>query len=152
MLQNIGPEDIVDGNPVLTLGLIWTVILRFQIQDISVDELSAKDALLLWCKKKTRGYKAVNVRPPPQGARLIPATYVVSLALQVSPTPRATPTPCVLGLCTGGQLSQVVGGRSRLLRAHPRAPPGPDRLRLAPSRGRGTCIVCVSDCIAADPD
>ena len=93
MLQNIGPEDIVDGNPVLTLGLIWTVILRFQIQDISVDELSAKDALLLWCKKKTRGYKAVNVRPPPQGARLIPATYVVSLALQVSPTPRATPTP-----------------------------------------------------------
>ena len=65
MLQNIGPEDIVDGNPVLTLGLIWTVILRFQIQDISVDELSAKDALLLWCKKKTRGYKAVNVRPPP---------------------------------------------------------------------------------------
>ena len=54
-LENIGPNDIVDGNPVLTMGLLWTIILRFEIQDISVDELSAKDALLLWVKKKTKG-------------------------------------------------------------------------------------------------
>ena len=27
-LENIGAEDIVDGNPRLTLGLIWTIILR----------------------------------------------------------------------------------------------------------------------------
>lgn len=27
-LENIGPHDIVDGNPSLTLGLIWTIILR----------------------------------------------------------------------------------------------------------------------------
>ena len=63
----------MDGNPVLTLGLIWTVILRFQIQDISVDELSAKDALLLWCRKKTRGYKNVNVRPRSHAAASPPA-------------------------------------------------------------------------------
>lgn len=27
-LENIGPHDIVDGNSSLTLGLIWTIILR----------------------------------------------------------------------------------------------------------------------------
>jgi hypothetical protein len=37
-LENIGAHDIVDGNPSLTLGLIWTIILRFQIHDIDIDE------------------------------------------------------------------------------------------------------------------
>ena len=31
-LENLGSHDIVDGNSRLTLGLIWTIILRFQIQ------------------------------------------------------------------------------------------------------------------------
>ncbi|KAG8249076.1 Microtubule-actin cross-linking factor 1, isoforms 1/2/3/5 [Homalodisca vitripennis] len=31
-LVNIRAEDIVDGNPKLTLGLIWTIILHFQIR------------------------------------------------------------------------------------------------------------------------
>lgn len=35
-LENIGPHDIVDGNPSLTLGLIWTIILRFQIEIVLV--------------------------------------------------------------------------------------------------------------------
>jgi dystonin len=30
-LVNIRSEDIVDGNPKLTLGLIWTIILHFQV-------------------------------------------------------------------------------------------------------------------------
>jgi spectrin beta len=30
-LENIGAQDIVDGNARLTLGLIWTIILRFQV-------------------------------------------------------------------------------------------------------------------------
>jgi len=60
-LVQIGPEDIVDGNLKLILGMIWTIILRFQIQDISMEELSAKEGLLLWCKKKTEGYKDVKV-------------------------------------------------------------------------------------------
>ena len=31
-LESIGAEDIVDGNPRLILGLIWTIILRFQVK------------------------------------------------------------------------------------------------------------------------
>ncbi|KAK6296962.1 hypothetical protein J4Q44_G00331040 [Coregonus suidteri] len=30
-LENVGSHDIVDGNHRLTLGLIWTIILRFQM-------------------------------------------------------------------------------------------------------------------------
>ncbi|XP_050407107.1 spectrin beta chain isoform X3 [Patella vulgata] len=67
-LENMGAHDIVDGSSRLTLGLIWTIILRFQIQDITFEESdnsetkSAKDALLLWCQMKTAGYPNVNVR------------------------------------------------------------------------------------------
>uniref|UniRef100_A0A8C4N5U4 Spectrin beta chain n=1 Tax=Eptatretus burgeri TaxID=7764 RepID=A0A8C4N5U4_EPTBU len=66
-LENMGSHDIVDGNHRLILGLIWTIILRFQIQDISVEtedsreRKSAKDALLLWCQMKTAGYSNVNI-------------------------------------------------------------------------------------------
>lgn len=30
-LVNIRPDEIVDGNPKLTLGLIWIIILNFQV-------------------------------------------------------------------------------------------------------------------------
>eukprot|EP01120_Amphizonella_sp_Union-15-10_P001179 TRINITY_DN1122_c0_g1_i8.p1 TRINITY_DN1122_c0_g1~~TRINITY_DN1122_c0_g1_i8.p1 ORF type:complete len:875 (-),score=266.28 TRINITY_DN1122_c0_g1_i8:53-2542(-) len=61
-LVGIGAEDIVDGNLTLILGLIWTIILRFQIQDISEEELSAKEGLLLWVQKKTKPYDNVDVK------------------------------------------------------------------------------------------
>ncbi|NXC77315.1 SPTB1 protein, partial [Anhinga anhinga] len=66
-LENMGSHDIVDGNHRLVLGLIWTIILRFQIQDIILptpegkETRSARDALLLWCQMKTAGYPHVNV-------------------------------------------------------------------------------------------
>ncbi|XP_046502895.1 spectrin beta chain, erythrocytic [Equus quagga] len=66
-LENMGSHDIVDGNHRLVLGLIWTIILRFQIQDIVVqtqegrETRSAKDALLLWCQMKTADYPQVKV-------------------------------------------------------------------------------------------
>uniref|UniRef100_A0A672PWB5 Actinin alpha 3b n=1 Tax=Sinocyclocheilus grahami TaxID=75366 RepID=A0A672PWB5_SINGR len=61
-LVSIGAEEIVDGNLKMTLGMIWTIILRFAIQDISVEETSAKEGLLLWCQRKTAPYRNVNVQ------------------------------------------------------------------------------------------
>jgi len=60
-LVGIGAEEICDENLKLILGTIWTIILRFDIQDISVEEMSAKDALLLWCQRKTATYNDVKV-------------------------------------------------------------------------------------------
>ncbi|CAD5232643.1 unnamed protein product [Bursaphelenchus xylophilus] len=61
-LVSVGAEEVVDGNVKLTLGLIWTIILRFAIQEISVGEHSARDGLLLWCQRKTEPYEDVNVQ------------------------------------------------------------------------------------------
>ncbi|WP_187787984.1 hypothetical protein, partial [Salmonella sp. S146_54837] len=60
-LVSIGAEEIVDGNLKMTLGMIWTIILRFAIQDISVEDQSSKEGLLLWCQRKTAPYRNVNV-------------------------------------------------------------------------------------------
>ncbi|VDM31473.1 unnamed protein product [Hydatigera taeniaeformis] len=74
-LENIGAHDIVDGNNRIILGLIWTIILRFQVQNISVIERvrhvghedaiglrrNSTEALLLWCKAKTQAYPNVSV-------------------------------------------------------------------------------------------
>ncbi|XP_055530757.1 dystonin isoform X41 [Wyeomyia smithii] len=63
-LVNIRAEDIVDGNPKLTLGLIWTIILHFQISDIVVgqeDNLTAREALLRWARLSTAKYPGVRV-------------------------------------------------------------------------------------------
>lgn len=49
-LASIGAEEIVDGNLKLTLGMIWTVIHLFSIQEINFDDTSAKDGLLKWCQ------------------------------------------------------------------------------------------------------
>lgn len=35
-LVNIRNDDIADGNPKLTLGLIWTIILHFQVDGYAV--------------------------------------------------------------------------------------------------------------------
>ncbi|XP_050806455.1 dystonin isoform X8 [Gopherus flavomarginatus] len=63
-LVNIRNDDITDGNPKLTLGLIWTIILHFQISDIHVtgqsEDMSAKERLLLWTQQTTEGYAGIR--------------------------------------------------------------------------------------------
>ncbi|XP_072247230.1 dystonin isoform X12 [Leuresthes tenuis] len=63
-LVNIRNDDITDGNPKLTLGLIWTIILHFQISEIHVtgesEDMTAKERLLLWSKQITDGYVGVR--------------------------------------------------------------------------------------------
>ncbi|XP_067862613.1 microtubule-actin cross-linking factor 1 isoform X16 [Heptranchias perlo] len=63
-LVNIRNDDITDGNPKLTLGLIWTIILHFQISEIYVSgesgDMSAKEKLLLWTQKLTEGYPGLK--------------------------------------------------------------------------------------------
>lgn len=39
--------EIVDGNVKMTLGMIWTIILRFAIQDISVEGVCSRRLLKL---------------------------------------------------------------------------------------------------------
>lgn len=62
--MNIRNDDITDGNPKLTLGLIWTIILHFQISDIHVtgesEDMSAKERLLLWTQQATEGYAGIR--------------------------------------------------------------------------------------------
>jgi hypothetical protein len=48
------------GNPKLTLGLTWTIILHFQIEQIVVkdedSDLAGKKALLKWAQENVDGY------------------------------------------------------------------------------------------------
>ncbi|XP_053287892.1 plectin isoform X5 [Pleuronectes platessa] len=67
-LVNIRNDDIADGNPKLTLGLIWTIILHFQVSiaiaDIQVngqsEDMTAKEKLLLWSQRMTDGYQGIR--------------------------------------------------------------------------------------------
>jgi len=68
-LENIGATDIYNYNKKLILGLIWTLILHYQIAGLQVDEekkeaqkskkkkqKGGKALLLDWLKKQTAGY------------------------------------------------------------------------------------------------
>ncbi|XP_073928809.1 utrophin isoform X2 [Castor canadensis] len=66
-LVNIGGIDIVDGNPKLTLGLLWAIILHWQVKDVMKDIMSdlqqtnSEKILLSWVRQTTRPYDHVNV-------------------------------------------------------------------------------------------
>eukprot|EP00808_Paulinella_micropora_P014434 g10107.t1 len=55
-LENIGANDIHEGNGKLILGLIWTLILRYQI-NLGGDGSSPKQDLLDWVNRQTAPYR-----------------------------------------------------------------------------------------------
>jgi len=50
-----GSEQICDGGSMM-LGLIWIFILRYSVGDISEEDKSAKEGLLLWVRKVLKPY------------------------------------------------------------------------------------------------
>eukprot|EP00731_Ephydatia_muelleri_P017641 Em0010g739a len=58
-LVNIGPEDIYEGNLKLILGLIWSLILKYQIKS-SGRGLSTKKAMLQWINVLIGMYRIEN--------------------------------------------------------------------------------------------
>jgi len=57
-LVGVGGTDIVDGNLKLILGLIWTIILRYQIQ--VAEGNSARAELLEWVRQRIPEYNINN--------------------------------------------------------------------------------------------
>ncbi|XP_041114936.1 dystrophin isoform X1 [Polyodon spathula] len=66
-LVNIGGADIVDGNHKLTLGLIWSIILHWQVKDVmknimaGLQQTNSEKILLSWVRQSTQDYQEVNV-------------------------------------------------------------------------------------------
>lgn len=60
-LVNIGALDVYDGSIKQILGLVWTMILRFEVEDIEIDGISGKKGLLLWCQTVTKSYDNVHI-------------------------------------------------------------------------------------------
>jgi len=62
-LVGIGNRSIFEGNITLILGLLWTIILRFQVQEIEIAGVSGKKGLIMWAKKNTKHRKPeVNIK------------------------------------------------------------------------------------------
>ncbi|XP_075446382.1 dystrophin isoform X4 [Ascaphus truei] len=66
-LVNIGSSDIVDGNHKLILGLIWSIILHWQVKDVmkglmaNLQQSNSEKILLSWVRQSTSNYPQVNV-------------------------------------------------------------------------------------------
>ncbi|XP_065199160.1 microtubule-actin cross-linking factor 1-like isoform X3 [Sycon ciliatum] len=59
---NITSTDILDGNPKLTLALVWRLILHYQLSNSgSVGLAELKQVILEWCQNVTEGYDGVQV-------------------------------------------------------------------------------------------
>ncbi|XP_072152791.1 dystrophin, isoforms A/C/F/G/H isoform X4 [Bemisia tabaci] len=67
-LVNISSNDIVDGNPKLTLGLVWSIILHWQVhyhlKDLmsELQQTNLEKTLLAWCRLNCADYTGVDIR------------------------------------------------------------------------------------------
>ncbi|KAL7713425.1 Calponin-homology (CH) domain-containing protein [Entamoeba marina] len=57
-LVNIDSQNIVDGHLTLILGLLWTLILKYQIAQNKMD--ASKNALLEWVNSKLKSHQIKN--------------------------------------------------------------------------------------------
>jgi hypothetical protein len=58
----IAASDILEAKDRrVVMGMVWILISKFAIDDISEEQKTAKEGLLLWCKKKTKGYAGCNI-------------------------------------------------------------------------------------------
>lgn len=57
---NLKQGNLLDGNFTMMCGMVWNIILDYNIKGISVEDKNAKTGLLLWCQKKTKDYKGIN--------------------------------------------------------------------------------------------
>ncbi len=74
-LDIIGGDDIANGNEKLTLGLMWIIISKFQVDDIILDGVSGKV-----CRRGCRS-------GPPSASMPSPLFVVGAFAIR-NPTPR----------------------------------------------------------------
>ncbi len=64
-LVNIGSDDLLVGNRRITLGLIWRLILKYQINSgESKDIKAAKEDLLAWIREKLKQGPYSHLQPP----------------------------------------------------------------------------------------
>jgi len=60
MTLSPSPENLVDGNEKIMLGMLWAIMSKFlKIGDD--DDLNAQDALLMWMQNQVNEYKGVHV-------------------------------------------------------------------------------------------
>merc|ERR1719273_328220 len=57
---NLKQVNILEGDFRMMAGMVWNIILDYNIKGISVEDKNAKTGLLLWCQKKTKDYKGVE--------------------------------------------------------------------------------------------
>lgn len=75
-LVNIRAEDIVDGNPKLTLGLIWTIILHFQVST------KQKNPILIFILKRDKKLSTASTAMKPTNISNVVCTFNLVAELQ----------------------------------------------------------------------
>eukprot|EP00301_Raphidiophrys_heterophryoidea_P022068 c6314_g1_i1.p1 GENE.c6314_g1_i1~~c6314_g1_i1.p1 ORF type:complete len:480 (-),score=133.17 c6314_g1_i1:320-1705(-) len=130
-LVNVGPDDIHSGNMRIILGLLWTLILRYEIRHgRDGDDSGATDDLLKWVQNKIPEYNIDGFNGKNWGDGRALCALVESLrpgvcADHVSLNPEARLENCTKGIQIGESI-----GVDRLLLPEEMSHPKVDKLAL----------------------